>query len=467
MEIDPALAQLILEHIDTVAVCDAEGRYIYVNKGWVEWMGLQPEDVIGKYVRDVVPDTRIAVALKTKRSLVGQLLYESRRKSRGGKTNVVTYYPIFKDGEVIACFAFSIFKDIEGALGFKQRLGNLTDEVNYLKDELRKLRGARYTVDNIIGDSQPMRKLREQIYQAARTNSTVLIDGETGTGKELVAHAIHNVSQRSAGSFVKINCAAIPGELLEAELFGYEEGSFTGAVKGGRTGKFEMAHMGSLFLDEVDQLPMSLQPKLLRVLQEREVDRLGGKSSVEVNVRLIAATNVALSKLVEDKKFRSDLYYRLNVMQITVPPLRERKEDLPRLVAALLDRLNHQLGVEVKSVAPDVMKLLAAYDWPGNVRELQNVLERAMNAAWGDVLEYKHFEWFVERQRKAGGPATVPDGAGSLRAIKRAVEREAIAEALKNMGDNKALAAKQLKISRTMLYKKLRQFGMNVNKSSQ
>jgi PAS domain S-box-containing protein len=465
MEIDPALARLILEHIDTVAVCDAEGRYIYVNKGWVEWMGLQPEEVLGKYVREVVPDTRIDVALKTKRSLVGQILY-GRHKARNGKTNVVTYYPIFKDGEVIACFAFSIFKDIEGALGFKQRLGNLTDEVNYLKNELRKLRGARYTVDSIIGDSQPMRKLREQIYQAARTNSTVLIDGETGTGKELVAHAIHGVSQRSAGSFIKINCAAIPGDLLEAELFGYEEGSFTGAVKGGRTGKFEMAHMGSLFLDEVDQLPLSLQPKLLRVLQEREVDRLGGKGSVEVNVRLIAATNVSLSRLVEDKNFRNDLYYRLNVMQITVPPLRERKEDLPQLVDALRDRLNHQLGVEVKSVAPDVLRLLAAYDWPGNVRELQNVLERAMNAAWGEVLEYKHLEWFVERQRP-GGAVALPGSADSLRAIKRAVEREAIAEALKNLNDNKALAAKQLQISRTMLYKKLRQFGMDVNKSSQ
>jgi len=210
----------------------------------------------------------------------------------------------------------------------------------------------------------------------------------------------------------------------------------------------------------VSQLPPALQPKLLRVLQEREVDRIGGQGSLAVNVRVIAATNVALEKLVEEKRFRSDLFYRLNVMRIIVPPLRERKEDIPSLIAALLGRLNQQLGVEVKGVRPDVLKMLLKYDWPGNVRELQNTLERAMNAAWGDMLEMKHFEWFIENRRKLPAVAAAGDEDGSLRKMKYALEREVVGETLKKCGGNKVQAAKKLNISRTMLYKKLRKLGI-------
>ncbi len=462
MELEHSLAQLIIEHLDTVAVTDAEGRYIYVNKGWVDWMGMQPEEVIGKYIRDVVPNTKIDLALKTGEPLIAQLLVEKKSVNEN-QPSVVTYYPIKKDGKVIAGFVFSIFKDFDTALGFQQRLGHLTQELNYVKDELRKLRGARYGIESVIGDSTAMRKVRERIIQAARTNSTVLIDGETGTGKELVAHAIHSSSPRSVCNFVKINCAAIPNELLESELFGFEEGAFTGAAKGGRRGKFEMANMGSLFLDEINQLPLGLQPKLLRVLQEREIDRLGGKKSIEIDVRVIAAANASLEKMVKEREFRSDLFYRLNVMRITLPPLRERREDIPQLVQALLKKLNHQLGVEVKSVTPAVEKLLMKYEWPGNVRELQNVLERAMNVAWGEILEAKHFEWFIDKKRNFGGASAITNGeADSLREIKHTVEKEVVLEALKKNGGNKVLAARELKISRTMLYKKIRNLGITM-----
>lgn len=461
MELDTVLAGQIIEQIDAIAVCDTAGRYLYVNRCWTEWMGMEPEEVIGKNVREIIKNTKFDIVLQTQQPVVGEILLATKDDPKIEKTVTANYYPIFKDGRLIAAVAFVIFKNMDMALGFRQRLMHLDQEVKLLKGELHKLRGSRYNIDNIVGDSPPMRKMKKQIFQAARSGSTVLITGETGTGKELVAHAIHNASQRSASGFIKINCAAIPADLLEAELFGYEGGAFTGAVKTGRPGKFEMAHMGSLFLDEINQLPMALQPKLLRVLQEREVDRIGGSRSREVDVRVIAATNVPLEKLVEEQKFRSDLFYRLNVMLIAVPPLRDRKEDLPQLVIELLNRLNHQLGVEVRQVAPDVLEMLSLYDWPGNVRELQNVLERAMNMAWGNALEMKHFEWFISNRRKKMAVfAADAGGENSLKDIKSTIEKVALEEALKGCGNNKTHAARKLKISRTMIYKKMHQYGL-------
>lgn len=461
MELDPLLAQEIIKSIDALAVCDTEGRYIYVNQGWVEWLGIRPEDVLGKYVRDVVKDSKIDVVLRSKQPVVGEILITSKDKPDTEETTIVNYYPIFRDGKFVAAIGFIIVKSTNLALSLKQRLSHFDKEVKLLKGELHKLQGSRYNIDNIIGDSPPVRKMKKQIYQAARSNSTVLIDGETGTGKELVAHAIHNASQRNAASFIKINCAAIPADLLEAELFGYEGGAFTGAIRSGRQGKFEMADKGSLFLDEINQLPLALQPKLLRVLQEREVDRIGGRASLQVDVRVITATNVALDKLVEEQKFRSDLFYRLNVMSITVPPLRERKEDLPQLIIELINRLNRQLGVDVKGVTPEVLKMFSGYDWPGNVRELQNVLERAMNIAWRGTLELKHFDWFT-KNRRIPVPAVANDSSAnsSLKEIKNASEKAALDDALRSCGNNKTHAARKLKISRTMIYKKMRHFGM-------
>lgn len=461
MKLDPAIAQAIIDHLDTVAICDPEGRYIYVNQGWIDWFGKEPEEILGRHVREIVPETKINIALKTKRPLIGEILLAKKSGEKERTRVIVSYIPLLKDNELIGGIVFSIFRDFETALGFTRKLECLTHELNYYKDELRKLRASRYTIENIIGKSEPVNKMREEIFQAARSNSTVLISGETGTGKELVAHSIHNCSSRSDFNFIKINCAAIPTDLLEAELFGYEEGAFTGAVKGGRTGKFEMAHMGSLFLDELNQMPLSLQPKLLRVLQEREIDRIGGNTSKPVNVRLISACNVNLKQMVEQNKFRKDLFYRMNVMEIIVPPLRDRRDDIPLLVEEMLHRLNQQLGMEVKSVRPQVMKMLGKYHWPGNVRELQNVLERAMNSAWGDTLEEKHFEWFIDNKRKRNFDLNHSiESSNTLQEKKSIIEKEAILDALKQCSGVKAHAALKLAISRTMLYKKMRKYGI-------
>lgn len=458
MKLDTLFKNLVLDHLDNLVIADSLGRYVYVSKTWCESTGFKSEDVLGKYVPDIIPDSKINVVLKNRKAIVGEVLH-----FKNEKPCILAYIPIFKNGEFIAVISFGLFRTVEEAQPFKKRLELLEQETKYLKKELNKVRGTRYSIDNIIGESAPIAKLREQIYQAARTNSVVLIEGETGVGKELVAHAIHNLSLRKMNNFVKVNCAAIPTELLESELFGYEEGAFTGARKGGRIGKFEFAHNGSLFLDEVHQLPLSSQPKLLRVLQEKEIDRIGGHSSKAINVRVIAATNKSLTEMIAANKFREDLYFRLGVMQIEIPPLRKRKEDIPLLIDSLIRRLNRELGIVVQSIDPKALELLMQYDWPGNVRELQNVLERAMNIAWGETLELQHFEWFAESKKlRKRLTATAECAVNSLKFQKKAMEREAIVEALANCNGNKALAARQLNISRTMLYNLLRDLNMSI-----
>ena len=300
--------------------------------------------------------------------------------------------------------------------------------------------------------------MKKAILRAARTVSTVLIEGETGSGKELVASSVHYHSKRSADAFIKVNCAAIPRELLESEFFGYEPGAFTGASKTGKKGKFELAHDGTLFLDEVNQLPLELQPKLLRAIQEREIERVGGAGSIPVDCRIVAASNVSLKDLVASGDFREDLYYRLNVVNIRVPPLRERKEDIPLLADTLLERLNKKMGMAVPGISSHAKENLKRHDWPGNVRELQNVIERAMNMAWSETITWQHLSPYFRMQPEVN----LKDMADtmSIRKKKYALEQEAIKEALELTGGNRSRAAELLHISRGMLYKKMKKYGM-------
>jgi formate hydrogenlyase transcriptional activator len=241
---------------------------------------------------------------------------------------------------------------------------------------------------DIIGSSSKLRGVLDLVAQVARTNATVLICGETGTGKELVARAIHLASPRRSGAFARINCAAIPSGLIESELFGHERGAFTGATNR-RVGRFELANEGSLFLDEIGELPLEVQPKLLRVLQEREFERLGSNETVRSNARLVAATHRDLRALVDDRSFREDLYYRLNVFPIHVPPLRERDEDIPLLVTRFVRRFSSAMSKDIRSVSPATLEQLQRHDWPGNIRELQNVIERAVILCAGPVLDFE------------------------------------------------------------------------------
>jgi transcriptional regulator with PAS, ATPase and Fis domain len=302
-----------------------------------------------------------------------------------------------------------------------------------------------------------MKSLRKQVAQAAHSSSTVLISGETGTGKELVAHSIHNLSNRRKNPFVYINASTLPENLIESELFGYEPGAFTGANKEGKKGKFELAHTGTLFIDEIDQMSLHLQPKILRAIQEKEIDRVSGIKSIPVDIRILVATNKNLKQLVKEGKFREDLFFRLNVVEINTPPLREHLEDLPLLTENIVQEFNRVMGKRVSKVDPAVLSMFASYDWPGNVRELRNVMERAMNDVESGELLPAHFRFkqviFEKIGREGGAWLDAPNPISEIRDY---AERELLLRILSDCKGNKTKASEALKISRPLLYKKMK-----------
>ena len=330
-----------------------------------------------------------------------------------------------------------------------------------LREENRSLRealGQKYSHPNMVARSPRMQEVLATVERVAPTNSTVLLGGESGVGKDLIARAIHEKSRRASGPFVKINSTAIPENLLESELFGYEKGAFTGAVTS-KPGKFEMADKGTLFLDEIGDVPAVTQVKLLRVLQEREFERLGGTRTVKVDVRLLAATNRDLREALEQGTFREDLYYRLNVVPIDIAPLRERKEDIPDLANLFLARFSKDSGRPLRGISPAAMQLLVSHYWPGNVRELQNVMERACALAAGPELEVADIQLDTPRNRAgAGAERFLPEGMTLDQ-----WEDEMIREALKRAGGNKSQAARSLGLSRNALRYRLSKIGIDDN----
>jgi two-component system response regulator AtoC len=325
-------------------------------------------------------------------------------------------------------------------------LTRLKIENRFLRDEAER------DVDNMVGSSPAMRKLYEAIRQVAPEKATALVVGETGTGKELVAHAIHQLSPRSEALFVAVNCAAIPAEMMESELFGHERGAFTGAIKE-RIGKFELADGGTLFLDEVTEMPIALQAKLLRALQEGTIERLGGRRPIAVDLRIVAATNRDPQQAVRDGLLREDLYYRLNVFRLDLPPLRERIEDIPTLAQHFVARR----GLEL---APGVLDILVAYSWPGNVRELENVLERAAIVCGGHTITAAHLPADISASPVASSSASIAPDTFSIPQATEALERQMIAAALRETGGNKSKAARLLDISERSLWYKLARYDL-------
>jgi len=308
---------------------------------------------------------------------------------------------------------------------------------------------------HIVGNSPEIVELKKLALKAARTNAPVLLMGESGTGKELFAHAIHYASDRKSHPFIRLNCAAIPKDLLETELFGYEPGAFTGAGNKGKPGKFEIAHHGSIFLDEIADLPLEMQPKLLRVLEEKETERLGGTHPIKSDFRLIAATHERLEALAEQGKFRKDLYYRLNVIPIQIPALRERRADIQSISEHLVRTFNKELGMNVLKTSREVLDIFENYDWPGNVRELSNVIERTMYSVEGDTIQVQHLPIFLQTVgRKPNTHQTT-----TIKRLREEMEREALIHALRVSG-NKNKAARLLGIHRTALYKKMKKLNI-------
>ena len=332
--------------------------------------------------------------------------------------------------------------------------------LSYYQQELTRTRDYQYTFDNLIGRGERIKWLKREAQVAARTNSTILISGESGTGKELLAHAIHCASPRSNAPFIKVNCAAVPEHLLESELFGYEEGSFTGAKKGGKLGKFELADGGTIFLDDIGDMPLAMQAKLLRVLQEREVEKIGRTDVVRVDVRVIAATNKDLEQMVKEKEFREDLYYRLNVIDLHLPALRDRREDIPLLIEHFLKTLGTELGRKIKGITPQAENLLVQYDWPGNIRELRNSLERAIALSLNDVLDVEDFKG-LSGDDVPVKPTVPVMPVGTLAEAVEKAERETIKNALSYTNYNKVATARVLGVHRSLLYRKLKQLGLD------
>ncbi|MGE5421721.1 MAG: sigma-54 interaction domain-containing protein, partial [Ignavibacteriales bacterium] len=359
-------------------VVDVTGKILLLNEHYEKGLDIKREDVLGRHVMEVFDDPIFMETIATGEALFTEL------KGKHDTSQFVTVIPLTENDRVVGAAGVNIFRDMDRVRRFASKISSLTSELAYYKEAVKKLSGARYSLNEIIGDSEVLLEAKDRARRVAGTNAPVLIFGETGTGKELFAHAIHLESSRRDGPLIRVNCASIPESLMESEFFGYEEGAFTGAKKGGKPGKFELANRGSIFLDEIGDLPYLMQPKLLRVLQEKEIERVGGTEIKNVDVRIISATNYDLRKLVTEQKFREDLFYRLNVFQIRVPPLRERLDDIPRLVDHFIRQQNMEYGTRVEGIDREALGVLTSYDWPGNVRELQISIERAcLDAQFG------------------------------------------------------------------------------------
>ena len=449
-----------------MVVVDANGIVTMISEEYAEFNGTTVADAVGKHVTEVVENTRMHVVAKTGVAEIGE------RQTIHGRALIVNRIPL-KDGDrVLGAYGRVVFKTVEQLRELASKMNLLESKVKYYEEELTHLRGARYTFGSIVGAGAAITAAKEEAERASRTDSTVLLRGETGTGKELFAHAIHAAGPRRAGPFIKLNCAAVPAELLESELFGYEEGAFTGARRGGKPGKFELAAGGTLFLDEIGDMPLPMQAKLLRVLQEKEVDRVGGTGPRRLDLRLIAATARNLEEMVGQGTFRADLYYRVNVIPIRIPPLREHPEDLGAIAEAFLARLSADTGEPKRRLSGELLGILRAYPWPGNVRELQNGLERAVAMSPREVLRPEHFPAHllrfslgVRRETTSGaaddgGEDYPAKGPGSLASVKAEAERSAILSALAAVGGNRTRAAELLRIHRVKLHEKIKRYGI-------
>jgi PAS domain S-box-containing protein len=455
-EIQTMLQAIIQSSDDAISVVNEMGQGILINPAYTRITGLTQEQVIGQpATADISEGESMHMkVLQTRRAVRGTAM----RVGPGKREVIVNVAPIIVKGKL---------KGSVGVIHDMSEIKSLSRELNRARQIIRTLE-AKYTFLDIIGKSDEMVLAIEQAKLGAKTPATVLLRGESGTGKELFAHAIHNESDRKYNKFIRVNCAAISESLLESELFGYEEGAFSGARRGGKTGLFEEANNGSIFLDEIGELSANTQAKLLRVLQEREILRVGGTKPVPINVRIIAATNVNLEKGIAKGSFREDLYYRLNRMPIHIPPLRSRKEEIPILCERLVQKINRDYGRNVESITDSAMHQLMEYDWPGNVRELENILGRAiifMNY-YETAIDVQHLPELknkkINKEFTTLGLELHPEGK-SLSEILEQYEGKIIQQTLTRLNGNKTLTAKTLGLSVRNLYYKLEKFKFENN----
>ena len=437
--------ELILDHIyEGVVIADHECRVIYVNDANEKITGFDNKHILGKYVTDVVPMSSLVEVIKTGKEKLRVKTW------LGNKYVISNIVPIFDGKELIGCI--SVFMDITQIDALSNKLKQAEAQINHLSKQLYGFLG---NEEFITGKSPLMQKVFYIAQKASAINSSVLITGESGTGKEVLARFIHNSGFGSQKPFVAVNCGAIPEALLESELFGYEPGAFTGASSHGKAGLFEQAKGGTIFLDEIGDLPLALQVKFLRVLQDKAIHRLGGSGRVNLEVRVIAATNRPLEKMVAEKVFREDLYYRLNVIQINIPPLRERKEDIHLYIKFLLEKLSRAMDVKCPKIAPEAIKLLLKYDYPGNIRELGNILEKCLVMDENGVIDTDDLPDFLNIYIKKYGLYMHEEEWPTFKQMEKMLLERTLSAYPK-----KSKAAEILGISRATLYRKMEECGI-------
>lgn len=441
--------QMILESVqDGICVVDRSGEVTYVNPSYLRIVHKTPEMVVGQNVFEKAADGNRCAVLRSGIARIGSI-----RHKKDGTTIVANVNPIFVDGEIAG--VVSVIKDITEIQTLMERLSQISAKAEYLEQELLRTKKTAQAFANYIGKSGKVVDVLALASKAADSSANVLIRGESGTGKEVIAEGIHYASGRRRGPFIRVNCGAIPGALLESELFGHEKGAFTGAVRR-KLGKFELANHGTIFLDEIGELDKNLQVKLLRVLQQKEFDRVGGEETIHADVRIIAATNRNLEEMVHEGTFRDDLYYRLNVIPIILPPLRDRPDDIPLLVEHFIEKISKENKKDVRGITPEAMQMFMHYRWPGNVRELENVIERVITLMDSDLITEELLPSYIKgdiagREVRGQADDTVLPW--------EEYEKQIIANALRQ-GTSFNGAAKLLRISHKTVAAKARKYGL-------
>ena len=455
IDIDPDLIDGLLDNsFESILLVDANGIVRFVNNSYLQVYARKRADMLGRYIIDVAPESLLPEVLKTGKVIMG------RSRVLEDKSQIVVRVPLRKNGKLIGAIAKVIFIPPESLQNFARKITAMEKELEAYKGEFKSIYTSRYTFEHIIGETDAMIRAKNLAKACAKTSSAVLILGESGSGKELFAQAIHSASRRRKEPFVSVNCTAVPNELIESELFGYEAGSFTGALAKGKKGKFELADKGTIHLDEIGDMPYLMQSKLLRVIQEGEIEKIRQPKPKRLNFRLICATNKFLEAMVEKGTIRMDLFYRINVVAISVPSLREIPDDIPKMVNHSLGRLKQERNQPIEAVSDRVIDIFKQYHWPGNVRELKNVLERATVVCSGACIEV---EDLPPSMLQTSSETLL--NAQSLRPIKEVVqsaEKQAIIDMLRFTKNNKNATAKLLGIHRTSLYQKLSKYGISL-----
>lgn len=470
-----------LKTIPNFIVVDKTGTIVYMNQMYADMLGLPLESVIGQHVKKIIPETKLPEIISTGKRSIGEVMEFYHHARKQTVRLICNRFPLWEDGTVIGAAAMTLLEDVEEINRLYQDLEKIRNENRSMQKQLQTLQDES-PLSRLIGSSAAMMDLKKNIEKFAASNLTILLTGETGVGKEVFANAIHQMSSRRMAPFIKVNCAAIPKDLLESELFGYEPGAFTGAGKTGKPGKFELADTGTLLLDEIGEMPAALQAKLLRVLQESEVERIGGIHPKKINVRVICSTNINIQKKIAEGSFREDLYYRINTLELFIPPLRERLSDIPALCRFFIQKNNEESGLKTRGIDEAVLELFLQYAWPGNVRELRHVLERLSFLHQDSIITTEHCNFLKERIIKQAdlktafaasvypsqpsasvtspGPAPALSFKQELQAAHDRAEEESLRTALIRSGGNRTKAAVLLGISRSMLYNKLKKYDL-------